>query len=398
MSSLNTAISGLRSHQLLLDVIADNLANANTPGFKKSRALFTDILYRTMAGATTPGGGRGGTDPMQIGLGVTIGAISPIFTQGSLQRTDRPTDLAVQGEGFFVLKDGPSTSYTRVGAFTFDANGTLVDSATGLKVQGLDGDIVISPGLSSAPQATTQAAFGGNLDVSAAEGTPYPATFTIYDSLGGKHTLKLTFTRTANPGELTYTVQGDDTMTIAAGTTGTLIFKDDGTLDLEASEIPDLSLTAFVDGASDQVIKLDLSPVTGFASPSTLALKSQDGFPAGTLEAFFIGPDGTITGTFSNGKTEILGTLQLATFTNPGGLLKVGDNLYRESPNSGAPNVGAPGTGGRGMLTPGTLEGSNVDLAEEFTRLIVAQRGFQANARVITTSDQILEEAVNLKR
>ncbi|MFB3817284.1 MAG: flagellar hook protein FlgE [Candidatus Methylomirabilales bacterium] len=402
-SSMNSAVSGLRAHQLMLDVSGNNIANVNTPGFKAGRATFSDVLSQTLAGATAPGTSRGGVDPQQVGLGVRTGAVTNLFTQGGILTTNKPTDLAIQGEGFFVVNDGTSDYYTRAGAFEVDAAGNLVDSVTGYRVQGAAGDIVISPTATAAPAGTSTATFTGNLDGTTATGGTYTATVAVYDSLGGVHNLTLTFTKTAAAGEWTYAAtEADGAMSIAAGGAGTIQFGGSGALTAGAAGSVTLN---FTNGASSgQAITLDFasagntSPVTGFASPSTLALASQDGYASGTLQTFAIGADGSISGTFSNGRVQTLGTLRLATFSNPAGLVKMGSNLYRESSNSGVANVGDPGTAGRGTLAAGALEGSNVDLAEEFTRLIVAQRGFQANARVITTSDEVMMEAVNLKR
>jgi flagellar hook protein FlgE len=402
-SSMNSAVSGLRAHQLMLDVTGNNIANVNTPGFKAGRTTFSDVLSQTIAGATAPSQNVGGTDPQQVGLGVRTGAITNLFTQGGILTTNKPTDLAIQGDGFFVLSDGAANYYSRAGAFEVDSAGNLVDSVTGYRVQGASGDITISPTATSAPVATGTATFTGNLDPTVATGTTYVGTITIYDSLGGTHNLTLTFTKTATAGEFTYaTTETDASMSLNAGGTGTLQFSGSGAITAGATGSVTLD---FTNGASSgQAVTLDLgsatnaSPVTGFASPATLALASQDGSASGTLQSFSIGTDGTINGTFSNGQVQSLGTIRMATFPNAAGLAKMGNNLYRETSNSGVANMGDPGTGGRGTLAPGSLEASNVDLADEFTKLIVAQRGFQANARVITTSDEVMMEAVNLKR
>lgn len=402
-SSMNTAVSGLRAHQLMLDVTANNISNVNTPGFKGGRATFSDVLSQTIAGATAPTGSLGGTDPQQVGLGVRTGAITNLFTQGGILTTNKPTDLAIQGDGFYVLSDGSANYYARAGAFEVDAAGNLVDSVTGYRVQGNNGDIVISSTTTTPPSASTTATFTGNLDSTVATGTTYTGTMSINDSLGGLHILSVTFTKTANPGEFTYTTTtADASMSIAGGGSGTLQFSGAGAITAGATGAITLN---FTNGAtSGQAVAYDFAsaanaaPVTGYASPSTLALAGQNGYASGTLQSFSIGTDGTINGTFSNGRIQSLGQIRLATFPNPAGLSKMGNNLFRESANSGVANIGNPGTGGRGTLAPGALEGSNVDLAEEFTRLIVAQRGFQANARVITTSDEVLQEAVNLKR
>jgi flagellar hook protein FlgE len=402
-SSMNSAVSGLRAHQLMLDVTGNNIANVNTPGFKAGRTVFSDVLSQTIAGATAPSQNVGGTDPQQVGLGVRTGAITNLFTQGGILTTNKPTDLAIQGDGFFVLSDGSASYYSRAGAFEVDSAGNLVDSVTGYRIQGAGGDITISPTATSAPVGTGTAAFTGNLDPTVAAGTTYVATVSVYDSLGGTHNLTLTFTKSATAGEFTYaTTESDANMSIGAGGTGTLQFSGSGAITAGGTGTITLD---FTNGASSgQVATLDFgsaanaSPVTGFASAATLALASQDGAASGTLQSFSIGTDGTINGTFSNGRVQSLGTIRMATFPNAAGLAKMGNNLYRETSNSGVANVGNPGTGGRGTLAPGSLEGSNVDLADEFVKLIVAQRGFQANARVITTSDEVLQEAVNLKR
>ncbi len=402
-SSMNSAVSGLRAHQLMLDVTGNNIANVNTPGFKAGRTTFSDVLSQTLAGATAPSQNVGGTDPQQVGLGVRTGAITNLFTQGGILTTNKPTDLAIQGDGFFVLSDGSANCYTRAGAFEVDSIGNLVDSVTGYRVQGAAGDITISPTATSAPVATGTATITGNLDPTAAAGSTYVATMSLYDSLGDTHNLTLTFTKTATAGEFTYlTTESDPSMSINAGGAGTIQFSGSGAITAGGTGTITLDYT---NGASSaQAVTLDFgsatnaSPVTGFASPATLALANQDGSASGTLQSFSIGTTGAINGTFSNGRVQSLGTIRLATFPNAAGLSKQGNNLYRESSNSGVANTGDPGTGGRGTLAPGSLEASNVDLADEFTKLIVAQRGFQANARVITTSDEVLMEAVNLKR
>jgi flagellar hook protein FlgE len=500
-SAMNSAVSGLRAQQQTLDVVGNNIANANTPGYKAGRTTFSDVLSQTLAGATAPSATLGGTDPQQVGLGVRTGAITNLFTQGGLLTTNKPTDLAIQGEGFFIVSDGANNYYTRAGDFEVDAVGNLVDSVSGYRVQGAAGNIVVSDSATSSPVATGTATFTGNLDTTAAVGSAYTSTVAVNDSLGGSHNLAVTFTKTA-AGVWTYGVNDTDpAMSVASGASGVLTFTGSGALSsgatavgssfaapgvgttfivgvdgganqtvtfqasdttaalvaaringgitgLTASVTPagTIQITSstaggaaalavaagtgnaalgfvggstfpaaptatgvttlnFTNGAtSGQTVRLDFgspastTPVTGFASPSTLALGTQDGYASGTLQTFSIGTNGSINGTFSNGRVQALGTIRLATFANDAGLSKVGNNLFSETSDSGVANVGDAGTGGRGTLAPGSLEGSNVDLADEFTKLIVAQRGFQANARVITTSDEVLTETVNLKR
>lgn len=283
LRSLFSGISGIRVNQVALDVTGNNIANANTTGFKASTAVFQDTLSQLLAAAATAGPDRGGVNPVQVGLGVQVGAIATNFGQGSAQTTGRQTDLMLQGDGFFVVRKGAENLYTRAGAFTFDETGGLV-TPSGNRVQGYALD---------------------------ATGTP----------------------------------------------TGAL---------------------------------MDVSLDTTTMVPA---------LPVGVeLTSYTIGQDGKVRGAFSDGVQRDIAQLAVADFANPMGLTKAGETSFRESANSGAADVSVPGAGGRGLLISGTLEMSNVDLAAEFTNLILAQRGFQASSRVITTSDQVLEELVNLKR
>ena len=277
LRSLFSAISGLRTNQTMLDVTGNNIANANTVGFKGNGVVFQDTLSQMLTSASAPTADRGGTNPIQIGLGVSVGGTTTNFNQGSAQVTGRATDLMIQGDGFFVVERNGEPLYTRAGAFNFDSAGNLVT---------LDGDLVRG-----------------------------------YNATGG--------------------------------TMGTTV---------EAIQVTEL------------------------------------GDPASGLLSYNIGSDGIITGVFADGRRESLGQLALANFVNPAGLERAGDTAFRESTNSGTAQVGTPGADRLGSLMGGSLEMSNVDLAQEFTNLIVAQRGFQATSRVITTSDSVLEELVNIKR
>ena len=285
LRSLFSAISGLKANQTMLDVTGNNIANANTVGFKASDVVFQDTLSQELSAAAAPNPAvpSGGNNPMQVGLGVQVGAITTNFNQGSAEASGRPTNLMISGDGFFMIKRGKDDLYTRAGAFEFDSAGNLVTP---------DGDIVEG----YQPDAT------GKVD---------PATMTP-----------------------------------------------------QPINIPDIA----------------------------------DESAANPLTSYNIGSDGVITGIYSDGTKKPLFQIAMADFANPAGLEKVGDTAFRESTNSGKPQVGISGTGRRGNLIAGSLEGSNVDLAREFTNLIIAQRGFQATSRVITTSDQVLEELVNIKR
>jgi flagellar hook protein FlgE len=405
--ALFTGVSGMRAHQIWLDVIGDNIANANTPGFKPSTVLFTDILGQTLNNGTAPSTNHGGTDPTQIGLGVTLGAIAPSFVQGSLQTTGKNTDVAIEGNGFFVLADGADRVYTRAGAFSLDAAGNLVDAATGFNVVGAAGNIQIPQGQESAAQETTAVSFKGNLDFTVPDGTPHVASFDVHDSLGAAHTLTITFTKNfaAAPGQWDWAVTESDTDISGLTTaTGSVVFDASGAVSSGATQAIGVAYPAAVGVATPQAITLDFgsatstTPLTGLATPSTVTLASQDGRAPGTLTTFSIGRDGSVVGFFSNGTTQVLDTIQLASFNNPSGLLKIGRNHFRESATSGVAEVGTPGTAGRGAVNSGSLEQSATDLAEEFTSMMIAQRGFQANARTITVANEVLEELVNLRR
>ena len=405
MRALFSGVSGLRGHQLWLDVIGNNIANVNTSGFKASGLTFQDLLSQTIQGEVRPTANQGGISFKQVGLGMAVGSIRNFFTQGLLQATNNPTDLAIQGDGLFILSDGADRLYTRAGAFALDGDGNLVDSVTGLFVQGATGNIAIPPGSSTGAATTTTATFGGNLDASAADASTYQASFSIRDSLGEARNIVMTFTRDVAAGGWDWTLSSSDPdISSFVGGTGTIVFDVNGNISAGATAAISVDYAAGVGVTDPQPITLDFgsatnpAPVTGFAAPSTARLTDQDGATGGNLVSFSIGSDGSVTALYDNGETALIDTIQTATFNNPGGLLKVGANLFRETNNSGIPNEGVPGTGGRGTLLAGALEASNVELAQEFTNMIIAQRGFQANARVISTSDEVLQDLVNLKR
>ena len=389
LRSLYSGISGLRSHQTMLDVTGNNIANVNTTAFKSSAVQFQDTLSQLVQGAGGPQAQTGGTNPAQIGLGVLVAGISTNFTQGAAQATGRPTDMMINGDGFFVTKVGGETVYTRAGSFDPDALGRLVgpggailqgwNAVNGVVQQGGALTDVTIPLKAVAPaSATTTASVTGNLPSDAADGSQLVRDVSVYDANGTERKLTLTFTKTAAG----WNVAGTD----ANGTTanGALVF-DKGVLTSGGS----LAIGG---------ITVDLSTSTGYAGMTTVAFKEQNGRAAGTLESFTLSKDGTIIGLFSNGDKQAVGRIALATFVNPGGLEKAGGSTYRATVNSGAAQVGGPGEDGLGNLQGGSLEMSNVDLSQEFTNLIVAQRGFQANARIITTSDEVLQELTNLKR
>jgi flagellar hook protein FlgE len=388
LRSLDSGVSGLQAQQTMLDVVGNNIANVNTTGYKSSSVEFEDTLSQMIGTASAPQGNQGGTSPAQVGLGVRVAATATNFTEGAAQTTGVGTNLMINGDGFFIVNNGGQTQYTRSGAFTTDASGNLV-SPDGAIVQGWPAtngvvnssapvsNLTLSTTGLSAARATSNAAMTGNLANDAAVGDTVNSQVTVYDATGAQRNLTTTFTRTA--------AGWDVTATDAAGNTAT------GSITF-ANGAMTSGQTLTVGG-----VTIDMSKITGFAGSGGVNFSSQDGTAAGSLQSFSLESDGTIMGAFSNGSKQAIGRVALANFTNPGGLQKAGNSNFIATPNSGLPQVGVAGSGSLGTLTSGAIEGSNVDLAREFTNLIVAQRAFQASARVITTSDDVLQELLQLK-
>jgi flagellar hook protein FlgE len=418
LRSMFSAISGLKAHQTKLDVAGNNIANVNTVGFKSSQTVFEDTLSQVMRNGSAPQGGTAGTNPAQVGLGVKVAGITSNFGQGSTQNTGRASDFMISGDGFFVTKVGNESLYTRAGSFDTDGVGNLV-TPDGAKLQGWIAsaagvvdpngplvDLKIPTGQVLAPVATTGAAISGNLSadpvVAPAVATPVTSQITMYDDLGNPHQMSVTLTKTANPNEWSLTVQEGTQPAVISGQLLTFTATGASTGKLATPAGGSISFTppAATYPSWSGAVEVDLSGLTQFGGKSDAAAKetADSGSAMGVLQGYSLSGDGSIVGTYSNGLRQNLGQLALATFVNPGGLAKAGNSSYRAGDNSGNPLVGAAGTGGRGSLSAGALEMSNVDLAEEFTGLIVAQRGFQANSRVITTSDELLQDLVQLKR
>jgi flagellar hook protein FlgE len=515
------SIAGLRNHQMRLDVIGANIANVNTPGFKKSRVTFQDSLYQQLRGAKAPEGDSGGTNSLQIGLGMQVGTIEVNHSGGSPQMTGKISDLCIQGEGFFITKPSDDRQfYTRTGTFDFDVAGNFYNVGNGQKVQGYMADTITGKINTSAdlqginisghriipPKATENINLVGNINLTYGfEQLPKLLTKTIYDSLGAEHELKFCFDKdnvnlsgnldpasspvtttiavkdsagneasfdaefTYNPvtnkWEVSTTPQGGETVIdfpteLEANNLGRYEIQVSGgsltktvkaTIDLTAltqQSTGTSSLTAsthkgpgvwnvgvFFDGvapaapatsqdilfdgngnvksipnsytiqatnlplgAEDLNILVDFNKMTQYNADWTAWPENQDGYAAGTLRSFSIDSSGTIVGSYSNGRTNNIAQVAIATFQNPSGVMPLGESMYVETVNSGNAKIGAPGEEARGTIIPGALEMSNVDLSEEFTDMITTQRGFQANSRIITTSDEMLQELVNLKR
>lgn len=414
LRSMYSGVSGLKVHQTKLDVIGNNISNVNTVAYKSSNITFQEILSQTLSTAQPPKTtGTGGTNPSQVGLGTSIGSITTNHANGNIQTTDSNTDLAIDGDGFFVVSDGLNTSYTRAGNFTIDSAGNLV-TVNGEKVMGWNqnsaGTIDTSTplqsidlsSLSMKANPTQEIVFQGNLDSKMESGDSYEYNMTVYDSFGESHTITVTFEKTnaANNRTFSYTITSTDPkITSINGGTGTIVFDENGRID--STNTNDITLR-FNSGAADIVIDSDSfkfnSDKFTMYDNSTAFTSTQDGYSAGSLIGLGIDGEGKIIGNFTNGRDYHVATIAVATFINPQGLEKVGGNLFSTSWNSGEPQIGLAGSDNRGSIASNSLEMANVDLSREFTEMIVAQRGFQANSKIITTSDEVLQELVNLKR
>ncbi len=425
LSSLYTGVSGLVAQGEALGVVGDNIANANTVGFKASRAEFQDILAKDLKGIL---GGN------QIGRGTKIGSVNPILTQGNVDATEKATDLAISGEGYFQVKGTDGTSYTRDGSFHFDREGYLVTNDN-QRVQGFQadekGNILNKTGDIKFPRAlipakgTSNVKLDLNLDSRMEPGlkkfdindpystSHYSTGVEIYDSQGNKHLMTLFFNKTADSTwEYRGTVDGKEVTggepgKISEICTGILKFNADGKL--ESQEMTNSNFNFSGGAFQDQKIKISFGDAIAeggkgidgtkqYGKDSDLISWSQDGAAAGTINNMSFNDQGVLTALYSNGEAKDLSQICLAKFENPEALFKVGNNRLKESRDSGAAALGASGSAGRGKLFAKSLERSTVDLAAEFVNLIQNQRGFQANAKTITTTDQLLEEVIQLKR
>ncbi|NLI69861.1 MAG: flagellar hook protein FlgE [Firmicutes bacterium] len=511
--AMSTAVTGLRSHQLKMDAIGNNIANVNTFGYKNTQVRFEDLFNQTMQGATASTLYRGGSNPMQIGMGVKVGANIVNQGQGPIKSTDRASDMAIEGNGFFVVSDGLNIFYTRDGSFGRDGAGNLVN-VDGLHVLGWVGEaadisqsdlltpIHIPLGEEMIANATTRALLTGNLDARLAIGGSTLVDHYVYDSQGRRYNVEYEFEKTGvnnwdyrmgvynelegnrgflvtplryrvddnvppnynlpnpigiefvdtgNPGEtLQINVVGDNVQVVLAtnsggevtstyqeimdainsdpaasslirvglaeiqyrqeiaaatggvitldndGVQGSLEFSVGGNLLVGSSNILDLEFEPL--GAAPMRVELGMADLTQLAGLSDVLVRDQDGYGAGEMISYHVAKDGVISGVYSNGILRDIGRIALTSFVNPEGLMKEGGNLYSISANSGDPRVGFAGEGGRGLIRSSALEMSNVDLAFEFTELITTSRGFQANTRVVTSSDEILIEILNMKR
>jgi flagellar hook protein FlgE len=438
VSSLYTGASGLQTLGASLQVVGNNIANVNTVGYKSSRVAFADLLSQNLTGSSMGS---------QIGRGVELTGVNTIFSQGAFSNTSRVTDLAISGNGFFVVSDGIGDFYTRDGQFSLDENGNFVN-LQGLAVQGFQfdstgtrtgvvGDISLS-NMTAPPEMTANVEISANLDAGAqppvggfqmtdpAATSNFSTSITIVDSLGNNHVMSVYFEKTNDatdfpPGEFVNDLSwewhgvfdGGDLAGGTAGTptevfSGTMTFNPDGSLRTVSQAAGTANFAGGAEAA--QLITLNFGTPTGltpggpsgldgttqFAGPQVVNFQTEDGFRPGQLQAIDIDETGLISGIFSNGRTRAVGQVALANFQNSEGLFKIGGNLYVESLQSGIPTIGEPSTGSLGSIASATLELSNVDITNEFITMITNQRGFQANSRVIVVGDELLQDVVNL--
>jgi flagellar hook protein FlgE len=518
--SMSSASGALRDDQTYMDVIANNIANVNTNGYKTSNVTFEDLLSQIESAGSAPTATQGGINPIQIGLGSTLGAVNGIFSQGSMVNTGNSNDLAISGSGFFVFQGDNTQLYSRDGSsLELGLDGSLENPSTGMRLLGWNADpttgainttgalsAIVVPMNQGMAQSTQNVGVTGNIDaalaarsvtstqtvastvtgfgtsstvtnelpsdtyyveiqgtagaqqfrvvdsngnavsiagvngtastsgwqsVTSEEGQTYDtgrgltitfgsgtltdgtlgagaasvqyvaqgvtASLQVYDSLGAAHTLNLTFTKDTNAtNQWSWQVTDSDSTiaTLTPATASSLNFTTTGAY-APGTTATSLSLT-YNNGAAAQTIALDFSKLTQLSQASDLGVPTQDGYAPGQLTGWNVTSSGQVVGTYGNGATKVLGQLALASFANPDGLIRVGDNMFSPGADSGTATSGVPGTGGLGNVEAGYTESSNVDLATEFSNMISAQRSFEANSKVITSSDQMLQDLVNL--
>jgi flagellar hook protein FlgE len=406
MSSFSIPLTGLEASSTALNTIANNLSNMNTTAFKSQDVTFSDLFYQQI-------GSNGAGDPLQVGAGTQIGSTETDFTQGSIDETGNATDVALNGNGFFVIQGGGQTEYTRDGNFTLSSDGALT-TQNGQQVMGYpvaDGAvntnapltaIQIPVGQVEQPAATTNISLTANLDAGSAAGTVVPAQMTVYDSLGVAHVATINFTSQGG-GVWNYAISlpaGD--ATAGANLTGTVQFNANGNLTLPAANVPGIQFTGMSDGANNLNLTWNLygannqPTITQVSSPSAVSATNQNGYASGEYSGFTIGSDGVVSAEFSNGQTTPVGQLALASVTNEQGLTITAGNNYETTLASGAASTGVAGAAGLGTMQDEALEQSNVDISTQFSDLIVAQQAFEASSKAITTFDTVSQETINM--
>ncbi len=430
--SLWTGSNGMVGHQAFIDVIGNNVANTDTIGYRKSIFRFEDLLSQTVRGVYPSGDSPFAVAPYQVGNGPLMTSVDLSFQQGPLEITESPTDLAIQGSGFFCIQKQNETFYTRAGRFVMDDQGHLVQAGTGNFVLGVpyakEGKIPApaqakgqpvklpvpgDPSYTLGPKATSTIQYRCNLDSALGDSESYTSSSVVYDAQGNAHTLNLTWTKnpeTPNSWHWSASLEEDPSQELGTGDISFYNYNDpakgilSGTILKDGSETASLSFEYPDEGGSASIV-LDftggggaMEGVTQFGAPSTTKAISQDGYAKGRYSGVVVGKDGTVFGTYSNDVAVPLYRLSLASFRNPMGLGQEGGNLFYATSNSGKVQHVFPGEANTGTLVSGALEKSNVDTPEAFANVIVAQRGYQASARIVTTSDHFLEVAMQVKR
>ena len=410
-SAMYSGISGLMVYGDAMNVTGDNIANINTTGFKSSRSVFADILANSVSN---------GAASLQFGRGALMQDVTQEFSQGSFESTGNATDMAIQGTGFFVVRDKSSGGmfYTRAGQFTLNRDGLLVNpndavvqgyqmttnaSGTVTKV-GTASDVDIT-GVQSTPRKTSIFRLGINLNASASAGTTFSTSFNAYNSLGEATTMTYTFTKQSAAQTWNY-VASSSIGSVSAGASGTVTFDNAGQITAPATD-QSITITGFGSGAADLTMAWNLrdetagvsyNDITGYSAESVTSSVVQDGYSTGVLRGISVDQEGVISGLFSNGQTQQLWQLELADFLSPWGLSRQGNSLFAETRQSGQPILGVAKAGGFGTIYGSSLELSNVDLGQQFVDMIANQRAYQANSKIITTVDTMLQDAISLKR
>jgi flagellar hook protein FlgE len=412
MGNFSIPLSGLQADSVALNTIGNNLANLNTTAFKGQTTAFEDLFYQQI-------GESGSGDAIQLGAGTRVSGTSTNFTQGTIlpDSNANSADMALAGNGFFVVQQGGVQSLTRAGNFQLSSSGSLI-TQDGQQVMGYPAvngvvnqnsslaPITIPVGLNEGAQATQNFSITANLNSNATVGTPYSSPVTIFDSLGQSHQATVSYTKTGT-NTWSYSVDlpaGDYAPGTATNNTGTLTFDTSGHLVSPTGSVNNIGFSGLTDGASNLSFNWNLNNSSGtptisqLASASSNTANSQDGFTSGVYQSFTVDPSGVITAQFSNGRTSTVGQLAVATVANTAGLTASGGNNFSTTAASGLATIGVAGAGGRGMVDDGALEQSNVNISTEFSNLIVAQRAFEANSKTVTTFDTVSQDVLAMVR
>ena len=419
-SAMYSGISGIMAYGNAMNVTGDNIANINTVGFKGNRSIFADILANQVANGSTT---------LQFGRGAHLNGVTSTFSQGSFETTGNATDVALQGAGFFIVKDPTSGGkfYTRAGQFTISEQGKLVNpnkytaqgyrlttNASGAVTKASASTDIDVTGVQSVPKATTTFRLGMNLNAAASAGATFSSSFNAYNALGETVTITYTFTKQLAGQTWRYVASGPAGTTLTAGTavggndglSGTMTFSSQGIMTAPAGDVG-LNITGFPSGSGDLAITWDImndttgalnNDITGYAAGSVMNSMVQDGYSTGVLRGLSVSDDGIISGLFSNGQTQQMWQFELADFLSPWGLSRQGNSMFAETAQSGQPILGTAKAGGFGTIYGSSLELSNVDLSQQFVEMIQNQRAYQANSKIITTVDTMTQEVINIVR